>query len=63
MKRSEVVLALANIASKGKYEVTAAGAKVMDEAFRAVAEVINSLEEEEAAFEEAPFEAKESSSE
>lgn len=47
MKRSEVVLALANIASKGKYEVTPAGAKVMDEVFVAVANLINELEAEE----------------
>lgn len=49
MKRSQVVIALANVASKGKYEVTPAGSKTMNDVFVAVAELINKLEEEEAA--------------
>lgn len=47
-KRSEVVIALANIASKGKYEVSPDGARVMNRVFEEVADLINELEAEEA---------------
>jgi len=49
MKRSEVVIALAEIASKGKYKVTAAGASAMNAVFVEVANLINDLEAEEKA--------------
>ncbi len=66
MKRSEIVLALANVASKGKYEVTPAGAKIMNEVFIEVANLINELEAEEASWAdttEVPPAAEESTSE
>jgi len=60
MVRSQVVIALANLASKGKFEVTPAGSAAMNEVFVAVAELINELEaqeaEELAAAEETPSE-------
>lgn len=51
MTRSQVVLALAEIASKGKYEVSVAGARQMNAIYEEVAKVINSLEAEESAAE------------
>jgi hypothetical protein len=57
MKRSEIVIALANVASKGKYEVTPQGAKIMNDVFAQAAALINELEaEENAAVEETPSE-------
>ena len=50
--RSQVVIALANLASAGKYEVNADGARNMNRLFERVAEVINSLEAEEKAAQE-----------
>ena len=47
MKRSEVVQALAAIASQGKYEVSPEGARKMNAVFTEVARVINELEAEE----------------
>lgn len=47
MKRSEIVLALAEVASKGKYEVTPQGARQMNAIFEKTAQLINELEEEE----------------
>ena len=47
MKRSEVVVALADLASKGKYTVEPAGAKYMTELYAVVAQIINELEAEE----------------
>jgi hypothetical protein len=47
MERSKVVIALAEIASQGKYEVSPAGARKMNAIFDAVAKVINELEAEE----------------
>jgi hypothetical protein len=47
MMRSEVVLALADVASKGRYEMTPTGAKHMNEVFEAVAQLVNELEAEE----------------
>jgi ATP-dependent protease HslVU (ClpYQ) ATPase subunit len=51
-KRSEVVAALADIASRGKYEVSPIGARQMNEVFEHVAKLINELEAEEKAAEE-----------
>ena len=48
MKDSEIIIALANIASRGKYEVTPAGAKQMNDVFAEVAKLINKLEAAEA---------------
>ena len=48
MRDSEIVLALADIASRGKYEVTPSGAKHMNSIFDMVAGLINRLEEGEA---------------
>lgn len=48
-KRSEVVIALADVASRGKYEVSPAGAKQMNAIFDEVAKLINELEAEEEA--------------
>jgi len=53
MKRSEIVSALANIASQGKYTVDPQGARAMNNVFAAVAGLINELEAEEAADEAA----------
>lgn len=47
MKRSQIVQALADIASKGQYNVNPAGARHMNEIFIAVAALINDLEAEE----------------
>ena len=47
MSRAQVVIALANLASQGKYEVSPVGARNMNQLFEEVAKVINSLEEEE----------------
>lgn len=49
MKRSEIVTALANIASKGEYKVDPNGAKIMNRVFELTANLINELEAEEAA--------------
>lgn len=57
MKRSEIVTALATIASQGKYEVNPEGARKMNAVFTAVAGLINELEAEEAAAEAAAEEA------
>jgi len=51
MKQSEVVIQLANLASKGKYEVTPAGSQQMNALFEMVAKLINELEEAEKAAE------------
>lgn len=53
MKRSEIVLRLADIASKGEYKVTPKGARVMNQVFELVANLVNELEAEEAAAEAA----------
>lgn len=46
---SQIVIALADMASAGKYDnVTREGAKRMDELYRLVAELINHMEEQEA---------------
>lgn len=47
MKRSEIVQALANIASQGKYTVSPDGAQRMNAVFDAAANLINELEAEE----------------
>lgn len=47
MRDSEIVMALADIASKGKYEVTAAGSQHMNKVFEEVAKLINRMEAEE----------------
>lgn len=47
MKRSVIVTALAEIASKGRYTVDPAGAKHMNQVFDLTAELINELESEE----------------
>jgi len=52
MKRSQIVTALANVASQGKYEVTPEGAKKMNAVFELVAGLINELEAEEKEAEE-----------
>ena len=52
MRDSEIVIALADIASKGKYEVTPVGASHMNKVFLQVAQLINKLEAEEKALEE-----------
>lgn len=44
MRDSEVVVALADIASKGKYEVTAAGVRHMNQVFDEAAKLINRME-------------------
>ena len=48
-KRSKIVIALAEIASQGKYEVSLAGAQKMNAVFVEVAKLINELEAEEKA--------------
>lgn len=48
MKRSEIVIALADIASKGRYEVMPSGARIINQVFDQVAQLINELEAEEA---------------
>ena len=52
MKDSEIVLALANVASQGKYNITIADAQKMTALYERVATLINKLEaaEAEAAF-------------
>ena len=52
MPRSELVIALANIASKGEYKVNPQGAKHINAVFDAIASLINELEAEEAAAKE-----------
>ena len=52
MRDSEIVIALADIASKGKYEVTPVGARHMDKVFNLVAQLINKMEKEEKELEE-----------
>ena len=52
MKRSVIVTALADIASKGKYEVNPDGARAMNRVFELAANLINELEAEEAAAKE-----------
>ncbi len=47
MKRSLIVLALADIASQGKYTVDPAGARKMNAVFDAAVKLINDLEKEE----------------
>jgi len=47
MSRSQVVLELANLASRGRYSVTPLEATRMNKLFIEVAEVINQLEAEE----------------
>jgi len=47
MKQSEVVIALASMASQGKYTVDRQGSKNMNALFDEVARVINELEESE----------------
>lgn len=49
MERSKIVLALAEIASQGRYTVDPAGSRKMNAVFDAVAKLINELEAEEAA--------------
>ena len=49
MTRSQIVQALADLASQGRYSVDPAGARNMTALYEAVAGVINSLEAEEAA--------------
>jgi hypothetical protein len=49
MVRSKVIIELANLASQGKYMVTPTEAARFNELFKAVANVINSLEAEETA--------------
>ena len=48
MKKSQVVKALADIASQGRYTVDPKGARNMNKVFELVAYVINELEAEEA---------------
>jgi len=48
MKRSELVIELAKMASTGKYTVSPAEAKRMNELFGRIAALINELEAEEA---------------
>ena len=48
MKDSEVVLALANVASQGKYNITIADAQKMTALYEQVATLINKLEAAEA---------------
>ena len=48
MKDSEIVLALANIASQGKYNITIADAQKMTALYERVATLINKLEAAEA---------------
>jgi len=55
MTRSQIVKALADLASQGRYSVDRAGAANMNALFEAVANVINSLEADE--IEEAAIEA------
>jgi len=50
-KKSQVVLALANLASRGKFEVDPQGARIMNQIFEDVAKLINELEAEEKAAE------------
>lgn len=48
MKRSQTILRLANLASKGRYDnVTPAAAREMNQLFEDVAVIINQMEEEE----------------
>ena len=47
MTRAQIVQALANIASQGKYEVSPDGARRMNAIFDAAADLINELEAEE----------------
>ena len=47
MKRSEIVKALADIASQGKYNVDPKGARLINSVFEQVAALINELEAEE----------------
>lgn len=49
MKRSAVVKALADVASKGRYEVNPEGARHMNAVFALAADLINELEAKEAA--------------
>ncbi len=49
MKRSEIVAALADLASQGTYQVKPAVARQMNIVFEAAANLINELEAEEAA--------------
>ena len=49
MERSKIVQALADLASQGRYSVDPQGARNMTALYEAVAGVINSLEDEEAA--------------
>lgn len=51
MKRSKIVIALADLASRGRYDVDPAGARQINQVFEAVAGLINELEAEEAAAE------------
>ena len=53
MKDSEIVLALANVASQGKYNITIADAQKMTALYERVATLINNLEAAEAALEAA----------
>lgn len=53
--RSKVILALANIASQGRYQVTPEEARHMNAIFEKVAEIINELEAEEAAGKDEEF--------
>ena len=48
MKDSEIVMALANVASQGKYNITIADAQKMTALYERVATLINLLEAEEA---------------
>ncbi len=47
LQPSQIVTALANLASSGKYEVTPQAAKAMNALFEVTAELINALEEAE----------------
>lgn len=47
MRRSKIVLALAEVASQGRYTVDPAGARKMNAVFDAAARLINELEAEE----------------
>ena len=53
MKDSEIVLALANVASQGKYNITIADAQKMTALYEQVATLINNLEAAEAELEAA----------
>ena len=47
MRQSQIIQALADIASQGKYTVSPDGARRMNEVFEEAANLINELENEE----------------